>query len=118
MLAEQPSQLTGTLTVADVVRFQYCHADRVIMIAILLLVFALVGILAVLSRGGAGSFTNPGSSYVIMLCWGLLLLGISCLAARKHYRKQQFLREPMLYHFTEDGVRLEGPAKVAWTLVQ
>jgi hypothetical protein len=125
MPTEQPLQLAGTLTFADVARFQYFHANRrlwmLTVFAVLLVLFSLFGIVVVLLRAGAGSFANPGLYYVFMLCWAPFLLVNPYRAARRQYRSQQYLREPMQFRFTDDGVQLQGPnfvSKLSWVLVQ
>jgi hypothetical protein len=115
----------GTLAFEDIVRFQYFHINRrlwpLTLMVLLGALFAVLGIAAVSLTGDIERIKNPGLLYAILLCWALLFLGSPVLAARKQYRKQQYLREEMQYDFTNDGVGLQGPSfstKIAWPLVQ
>jgi YcxB-like protein len=86
-----------------------------------MLLFALLGIVAVLLPGSRGTIVNPGLDYVFMLFWALLILSGPYLFARRQYKRQTYLREPMQYLFTNDQVRLKGPSfscELSWSLVQ
>jgi len=125
MSAHNPLRPAGTLTFLDIVRFQYFHNNKrlwpLTLFFLLGVLFSLFGIAVVFLTGDVERIKNPGSYYAIFLCWALLCLGGPFLAARKQYRKQQYLREEMQYDFTNDGVGLQGPnfsATIAWLLVQ
>jgi YcxB-like protein len=118
-------QAAGKLTIADLTRFQFFHRARrqwyLAIPILLMLIFCLLGIGVVLSTGDVERIENPGSSYFIMLAFLLLYFVVPFVAARQQYAKQQYLREPMRYQFTDEHVRLEGASfstEVKWSLVQ
>ena len=81
----------------------------------------LLGMVVVSMSGDVERLKNPGLYYLIPLGFALLFLGGPFLEARRQYRKQQYLREPLGYDFTNDGIGLTGPnfsSKIAWTLVR
>jgi len=124
MPAETAHTISGTLEPADVVRFHYFHVNRRLylstILSFLLIAFGAIGIAVVTWSGDLERLLNPGAFYVIAIFWGLLLLAMPYICARRQYRKQKYLREPMKYDFSDAGIRLEGPSfssKIVWTLV-
>ena len=119
MLVPPEFQPAGTLTLSDLIRFKYCHADRLTVFSVLLFLFACLGIIGV-SLGPSGSFANPGVYFLMLLFSALFGLGSPYLAARKQYRSLPSLQAPMKFSFTNEGVRVEGPnfsGEIAWALV-
>jgi hypothetical protein len=120
---ERALQPAGELAPADVIRFSYFHYVRRFWIVgvWLLFLFFLAGLGAVFSSGDPDNPQNRGALYLPTLVVALLMFGLPYLSARRQHAKLLYLREPMRYYFTNEGIRLEGPnfsSEIAWKLVQ
>jgi hypothetical protein len=118
-------QLAGTLTLTDIVRFQYFDAIRrdwpVRTITVLVLWIALLGGIAVLL--GSGAITGRASLgffFAATLSWAPVMLANPYLMARRQYHRQLNLREPIQFRFTDSGIQLRGlsfSGEITWVLV-
>ena len=118
-------QLAGTLTLTDIVRFQYFDAIRrdwpVRTITVLVLWIALLGGTAVLL--GSGVITGRASLgffCAATLSWAPVMLANPYLMARRQYHRQRYLREPIQFRFTDSGIQLRGlsfSGEITWVLV-
>lgn len=123
MLTESSLQVSGTLSLSDLVRFQYFHAWRrlglVSLITLVTPLWGIIGVIAVLSGEGE-SFVDTGVWYLLMLLFGLFLLVNPYRCARKQYRTRRSLKEPMEFEFSEKSIHLQGPnfsTEISWVLV-
>lgn len=114
-------ECAGTLTLADLARFQYFHANRrgwiISLICISLLMFALAtAVLAPFIEG----ITNTTPFVLLVLFWCFMVLGNPYIAAYRQWKAQQFLREPQQFRVDPNVLELEGPnfsGKISWALV-
>ena len=121
MQADIALQPAGKLTLADVIRFSYFHyARRVWILTGFCVVFALFGIVVVISTGDPQRLQNPGSFYLFLLVFAFLQFVVPYVSARRLYAKLVYLSEPMRFLLTSERVRLEGPnfsGEMTWPLV-
>jgi hypothetical protein len=117
-------QAAGELTVEDIVRFHYFHQARrlwpVALFFAVILIMSLTAIIAVVSTGKVDRLVNPGIYWAIPFLWAALFIASPYWNARRQRKLQQYLREPIRYHFTPDRLQLEGPhysTEITWSLV-
>src|SRR6516164_1983656 len=83
-------------------------------------VFALFGIVVVISAGDPQRLQNPGSFYLFLLVFAFLQFVVPYVSARRLYAKLAYLSEPMRFLLTSERVRLEGTnfsGEMTWPLV-
>jgi hypothetical protein len=116
-------ELSGTLTLGELARFQYFHTLRRTWPAILFVLPFLLVLLPFLVIEG---LTNPESNwgavlsnaapfFVLLVLWLLFLLYMPTRQARKQHRSQKYLHEPITYRFSREGVSGTGPS-ISWKL--
>lgn len=108
-------QLRGTLTLGDLIRFQYFHVLRRTWPGLILVLLVGVALLALVLEA-----PNPGLVKAIPLgtlffIWIVLLAITPYWNARRQFSRQRYLRDPISLVFSKDEVQSNGPSvSSAW----
>jgi hypothetical protein len=115
-------ELRGTLTLADFARFHYFHWLHRIWPAVLVVLISGVAIIALLA-----AFLTPGIDVdkrpvsILLPVWLCLVAAMPFLAARRQFKRQAYLREPIVHVFTAEGINSSSPSvssEVKWRIVE
>jgi hypothetical protein len=115
-------QLRGTLTLADLARFQYFHVLRRTWPALILILLIGVAILTlILAVPNPNVIKNAVPLLTLFVIWLALLAVTPYWNARRQFARQQYLRDPVIQTFSEDGIKSTGPSvssELKWTVMQ
>ena len=122
-------EISGTLSLGDVTRFQYFHSLRrswpvAIMLAalvVLLLPILILGFVISPESDWHQVTTNMLPFLGLLLLWIFLLVGLPRIAAKKQFAAQRYLREPITYSFDPETFSGTGPSakwSLAWDVVK
>jgi YcxB-like protein len=113
-----------SLTLPDVVRYQYFGSWRRLWPLVFIFAAAiplfLFGFFALLLGWLPGDLLQTGALYLGLAFVAAYILAAPYLGARKLYRQQAYLREPMTFDFTREGIHLGGASfssDIAWRIV-
>jgi hypothetical protein len=127
METQSAIELHGTLTIAELTRFQYFHTFRRIWpVLASCMVFAIVlGTLLAFVAMAIPEFRALALEAVPFLIfpvlWTLVLGAIPYRKARKLFAAQRYFREPIAYVFTAETLGSEGAgvsSRIAWNLLK
>ena len=122
--------LHGTITVGDLGRLQYFHVLRrmwpiALLCGLLVLVAAPLLVIAKLAPQpddtdvSWNNVLTNAAPFIFLLCFWLFLFGIApWRAARRQFRTQVYLGEPITYVFNPESLSASGPStswSMAWT---
>lgn len=120
-------ELQGTLTLAELARFQYFHTFRRIwpilvfggMTALLIGIF--LAVLAIVNPDSRVVFVNAMPFLLFPLLWIAVLGAIPYRSARKAFAAQRYFREPISYVFTPETVESKGTgvsSSISWNVLK
>ena len=101
-------EFRGTITVSDVLRFQYFHWFRTTWWFVALVYLFLVGIVVVAATAAV---------VLLFLVWTAPLVVLPYMAAKKHLRTCVELREPIAYTFSEQSIHFtsaHSSSDISW----
>src|SRR5258708_879858 len=112
-------EVSGTLTLSDIRRFNVPHQDKFLPVSILMFFVALAGVvnlfLSDTSALGPSSFIGFGPALLVALFWAMVYF-----QSAKLYRNTPHLHEPLLVRFDEERIGLSGKdftGEMAWKMV-
>ncbi len=107
--------LRGTVSRNDLLRFQYFHIMRLIWpLEILTVTLTLVMVPAILLSDRM-SFWKEGLEFSPFVLWTLMMNALPWWTGARQYKTQAYLREPVRYTFSGDGVSAAGESS-SWTM--
>jgi hypothetical protein len=101
-------EIRGTLTLSDLIRFQYFNVLRLAWPLFLLGVPIML--LNVLMFFLGGDWTSKGRQMLPFSAWVLFLLLLPPISAKWQLSTQRYLSEEVTYSFGAEGVRLVAPS--------
>jgi hypothetical protein len=113
----QTIDVSGTVTVGDIVRFAYFSTFHRFWPVILFGVLVLAINLAFFAAGDSDAGLNTGPFSLLVLFW----IAIPHVSGRWQAKTRPFLCEPMKYSFDATGVRIAGQSfstLMAWSIVK
>lgn len=114
----QTIEVHGTIRIADIVKFAYFNILRRVW---LLPIAALVPPINLLLYSAGDLYRDAANNLAPLSGLILFWLLIPYVSARWQASTRGFLREPMTYSFSADGVHMAGPSfstSFAWRLVK
>lgn len=111
---DQVYELRGTLTLSDILRFQYFHYLRLtwwFVIAVMLILLAgviLAAVLALEFHDYKTARTNGIPILLAFLVWCAALTVLPYIGARKQLKTNASIREPFVYIFSPGGIRFNN----------
>lgn len=112
-------EIQGTLTVSDLVRFQYFHLLRFVWP--LALLFAPIPPLNVFLFCLGGEWTVVGTNLLPFSLLVLFWFVVPPISARRQLATRRYLSEEMRYSFDAKGIRLAAPSfttSLKWSLLR
>ncbi|HXR74824.1 MAG TPA: YcxB family protein [Bryobacteraceae bacterium] len=115
-------QLRGTLTLADLARFQYFHVLRRTWPGLILVLLIGLAILAlIVAVPNPNILKNAAPLLTLFVIWLALLAVTPYWNARRQFARQRYLREPVSQTFSTDGIKSIGPSvstELQWSVMQ
>lgn len=105
-------ELRGTLTLGDLLRFQYFNLFRrfwwmfVAVTLVVLTVVLLAAVLVILTHDVEEAGANVTKPVFVFLVWCGIVAVCPYFSARKQMRTQPSIREPISYQFSSQGIHL------------
>jgi len=113
-LSDKVYELRGTLTLSDLVRFQYFNFLRrtwwfvIVVMLILLAGVILAAVLAFVFHDYKTASTNGIPILLVFLFWCAALTVLPYAGARKQLRTNASIREPFVYTFSPEGIHFRN----------
>jgi hypothetical protein len=129
MTTSNAVEVGGTIAVADLARYQYYHFHRRLWPAVILLVFAAaVSVPATVylvitsnSEELRPLLANAAPFFFLLALWVGLPIVVPYWAAKKQYAAQCCLREPTVYLFDQNRIKVESEStssSLAWSTIR
>jgi hypothetical protein len=123
----QGLEIQGQLTTRDLTRFQYFHIFRrswpVLAAAVAILILWLAVLIYDMASAPKlyGILANTLPLIALLLLWTLIVAIRPYIAALRQLKMQRYLRDPLMYRFSNEGLAVTGPGASwtsAWTTVR